>query len=324
MTDRVAALLPGPRRALFLRACLLDGEDARAAWAAWLAGADDPAAAFADRRHACVRLAPLLVGVANGPGSGRLGAAATASLVREELRWRTLASAAAEALETLRGAGLEPVLVGGAAAALTAYATPWQRHCHDVDLVVDGTARVAAARLLAAAGWHPDPGAPSLAHPSGSRVSLHASPLRAPGRTLAGLRDRGGTVELGGERVTVAAPEHLLLRACEGAFVRAGGSLAWAADAAVLARSLDEEGWARAVEDARRAGAAAPAAVALGFLAREVGLPLPAGPLAGLAAQVDGRAEADCLALVPRLAAPRRVARRVRRELTRVVGRRRA
>lgn len=324
MTDRLAALLPGPRRALFLRACLLDGEAARSAWAAWLAGADDPTAAFADRRQACVRLAPLLVGVANGPGSGRLGAAATASLVREELRWRTLSDAAASGLAALRRAGVEPVLVGGAAAAVTAYETPWQRHCHDVDLVVDAAGREAARHALVAAGWRPDPGAPSLAHPSGSRLSLHPSPLRAPGRTLAGLRERSRVGAVGGEPVAVAAPEHLLLRACEGAFVRAGGSLAWAADAAVLARSLDAAGWERLVDDAGRADAAAPAAAALAFLAVEVGLPLPQAPLAALAAGVDGRAEAACLALVPRVGAPRRVARRLRRGLGRAAGRRRA
>jgi hypothetical protein len=320
VSERLAGLLPGPRRTLFLRACLLDGDAARTAWRAWVAGAGDPEAAFADTRQACVRLAPLLDGVANGRGSGRLGAAVSASVVREELRWRALEAASGGALAALTAAGVEPVLVGGAAAAVGAYARPWQRHCHDVDLVVHAGERDRATRSLIGAGWLEDRDG-TLAHASGTRIALHVSPLRSPSRRLSvdDLRTVAASRLLGGERVRVAAPEHLLLRASEGAFVHAGRSLAWAADVAVLARSLDEAGWERVVAAAMATGSATAAATSLAFLGGDVGLPLPAGPVAELASRVDAAGEAACVALVPRTSRRRRLRRRLG-ELARGVG----
>ncbi len=320
MSERLAGLLPGPRRTLFLRACLLEGDAASKAWRAWVAGAGDPEAAFADTRQACVRLAPLLDGVANGPGSGRLGAAVSASVVREELRWRALEAAAGGALAALMAAGVEPVLVGGAAAAVGAYSRPWQRHCHDIDLVVRAGERDQATRSLIDAGWLEDPDG-TLAHASGTRVALHVSPLRSPAHRLSvdDLRTAAAFRPLGGERVRVAAPEHVLLGASEGAFFHTGRSLSWAVDVAVLARSLDETGWERVVVAAVATRSATAAATSLAFLRGNVGLSLPAGPVAELVGRVDAAGEAACLALVPRTSRRRRLRRRLG-DLARGVG----
>ncbi len=293
-------IFPGPRRTLFLRACLLDGADARDAWSHWLAGTDDAARSFADPREACVRLAPLLDGIANGSGTGRVGAAVSASVVREELRWGVIATATGEALAALRGDGIEPILVGGAATALETYASPWQRHCHDVDLVLPPEESQAAARALRSAGWTTG-GRGSLRHSSGTHISLHTSILRSPGHRLsvADVRLRARSALLGGAHVTVAAEEHQLLRASEGAFAHAQGSLIWAADAAVLARSLDSEGWRRAVDVASSSGSASAVGACMRYLATEVGITIPEE---AKSLPTDASEWAACLTLRPRRA----------------------
>lgn len=321
MSRRLEGLLPGARRTLYLRACLLEGDAARAAWEEWLAGAGDAAEAFRDAGQACLRLAPLLYGVATGPGSGKLGAAVSAALVREELRWRTLSAAAGDALSALQAAGIEAVLVGGVAQALSTYDSPWQRHCHDVDLALAETAGD-ASRALAAAGFRPTYGGPTYAHASGTRLAVHPTALRSPAHRLpfADLRGRAVPVSVGGAVTSVAAPEHLLPNACEGAFAHArGGSLVWAADASVLAGGLDGVGWAAAVEAVDATRTAVPVAVCLRYLRDRVGLDLPAEPLAQLErlSRARGRAGEDaCLALVPRTGRRRRLARRIRRRLS--------
>lgn len=321
MSARLEALFPGPRRTVFLRACLLDGDAAQAAWQEWVDATDDPIAAFADPRQACRRLAPLLVGVATGSGTGRLGAVVAASVVREELRWHALATAAAQALDALHAAGLDVVLTGGAAAAVTVYAQPWQRHCHDVDLVV-GDARAQAVACLAGAGPWRDAGG-FIAHASGTRVALHERPVRSRAHRveLDELLQRSAAARIESTDVIVAAPEHLLLRACESAFAHAGrGPLVWAADAATIARSLGADEWSGVVEAAAKGGMATPTAACLRFLRDRVGVPVPSESLATLeelAARAGPGAERACLALVPRVSPARRLARRVRRRLAR-------
>ena len=138
MSARARCAAPGDRGALCSWAPVFSTGDLRAwaAWREWLAGADDPVAAFAQSQKACRRLAPLLAGVATARFGGQLGAAVAASILREELRWQTLASDAAQILDALRAAGVDCVVSGGVSAAVTVYEKPWQRHCHDIDLVV--------------------------------------------------------------------------------------------------------------------------------------------------------------------------------------------
>ncbi len=324
MSARLDALLPGPRRTLFLRACLLDGDSARAAWREWLAGADDPVAAFADPRQACRRLAPLLAGVATARFGGQLGAAVAASILREELRWQTLASDAAQILDALRAAGVDCVVSGGVSAAVTVYEKPWQRHCHDIDLVVGAALERAAATVLKA-GLRREQATGSYAHSSGTLVALHATALRSPAHVLSvdDLRRPARAVPVGGSPAVVAAPEHLLVHACEGAFAhgRPWSPLVWAADAAIIARSLDAGGWADVVEAAVSSGTATPVAVSLGFLRGRVGVELPTAPLAELrerAAYEGPAAERACVALVPPSSRTYRLVRRVRRSLARI------
>jgi hypothetical protein len=323
MSARLDAVLPGPRRTLFLRACLLDREAAQAAWQEWLAGADDPVAAFADPRQACRRLAPLLTGVATGRAGGRLGAAVAASAVREELRWQTLSAAAAQTLDVLGAVGVDAVVTGGVAAAVTVYADPWQRHCHDVDVVV-GTNESRAATAMSRAGLHRARALRAYVHPSGTLLALHAAALRSRWHTLRfeEVHARAVPAPLGDGHEVMMTREHLLLRACEGAFVHGGpGSpLVWAADAALIARSLDAGGWAGVVDSASRSRMTTPVAVCLGFLADQVGIPIPSEPLAELRERAvhDGPgAKRACLALVPPGSRTRWALRRVRRRLVR-------
>jgi hypothetical protein len=323
VSTQLESLLPGPRPTLFLRACLLERDEAKTAWREWLAGTDDPVSAFADPRQACRRLAPLLTGVATGPGSGRLGGAVKASAVREELRWRVLASAAAETVGALTAVGLEPVLSGGAAAALTVYANPWHRHCHDVDLVL-GPLRPRAADTVTQAGLRPVQPGRLYQHPSGTVIALHATGLRSSAHPLSvdDLRGRAHVVPLGAVQATVASREHILLGACEGAFAHArSGALTWAADAAMIARSLDARGWSRVVEAAEASRTATPGVACLRYLCDRVGVPVPGDPMSALealAAREGPGAEQACLALVPRTSTARRLARRARGRLSRL------
>jgi hypothetical protein len=305
---QLEALLPGERQTLFLRACLLEGEAAREAWAAWLAGTTDPVAAFKDPAQASRRLAPLLDGVATGPRAGTLAVVVSAALMRERPRWEALSAAAGAAVAALDAGGVPHVVVGGVALAPSVYAAPWYRHCHDVDVVLERDLDGRAERLLRDGGFARERTRSSWLHASGTRLVLHTCLRRSRGPSLSfeDLRAHGGEIAVGGSGAAIPAPAHSLVRACEGAFLR---SLGWAPDAAFLIGRLGDRGWALALDAAETTRSAAALTVSLRYLRDGIGLPVPAGPLAALADLADRQGAAATTPLLALRRPPQRLTR---------------
>jgi hypothetical protein len=90
--------------------------------------------------------------------------------VREERRHDRVAAIVADRVRTLEAAGLAPVVEGAVALAVTAYPSPWRRHCGELVLSVPRAHLPAAITALGA-----DPSGRAL-DPSGFPITLVASP----------------------------------------------------------------------------------------------------------------------------------------------------
>jgi hypothetical protein len=216
-----------------------------------------------------------------------------AARTHEELRTAAITDAIRETLERLR----EPALVvGGVAAAATAYEEWPLRHCHDLDLLV--TER---------------PG--EEVHGSGFPVVRHTAlyprggTRRGPSGALDAVWARAVEVEVAGFPARTLAPAdafaHVLGRAAWGVT-----TLRWALDAWWIARApaLDWDVVARHAEAAR---CAAPVAVMARWLAEELGAEMPEAALGRLdeaARESDPRDAARVLRGPPRPWTLRRVA----------------
>jgi hypothetical protein len=175
-----------------------------------------------------------------------------------------------EVIEILAAAGVHPVLTGGLAMALTAYARPHHRHCHDIDLLVSPDERSAAASVLTKAGFGRGANGVFL-HQDGLPVIPHETLLSAPFYRLpeTSMRWRATSVAYAGHSVRVLRPcdnfMHLLARVATG---KAGAPTQWAADAMMSLRHtpLNTVEWRDLAGAAISGGLALPFAVLLPFL----------------------------------------------------------
>jgi hypothetical protein len=192
-----------------------------------------------------------------------------AAALWERRRLHRIGEILLEVLESLAAAGVQPLLTGGLAVALTAYAQPHLRHCHDIDLLVSPDERSTAVAALTNAGfWR---GEAAFLHQNGLPVRLHETLLTAPFYRLpeTSMRWRACTVAFAGHEVRVLRPcdnlLHLLARVAVGN-VRSAPQ--WAADAMVLQRHapLTIVEWRDLSCAAISGGLALPFAVLLPFL----------------------------------------------------------
>ena len=174
-------------------------------------------------------------------------------------------------LPPLGAAGCDPVLLKGAALALTIYPEPTERWFVDLDLLVERSRLDAACTALEAVGYRPfrsradwarydrDHLHRILVAPTGSVVELHwdlalaASPYRFD---LAGVRARARRVPVGRRTVRAAAPADLLVHGVYQDLVDGFVDLRRVLDLHRLLPRLDEAAWATvvaSVEDGRMA-----------------------------------------------------------------------
>lgn len=287
---------PTDQHALLLRAALLQGEPALSAWRAWRASVDldrlDPAS---------TTLLPLL-------GRNLLAHDVRGADLRV-FRWvhrgvwaenMRRFDAAARVLAACRAAGLETMLLKGAALATTSYPDAGLRAMVDVDLLVRPTAAVEAMRVLRDRGWTPVGWAPfcqapemtvpvrhshAFAHASGQQLDLHWHILWHTCRDGDddGCWARSTPVVVHGVETRVLAPADQLLHACVlGGRWEPVPNLKWAADAmAVLASSAGVE-WPVLLDEARTRRVAPVVAAALDWLARTLDAPVPTDVLEAL------------------------------------------
>jgi hypothetical protein len=319
IVETLAELLHPADDTRLLRACLLDGDTGRAAWAEWAAGCT-ALADFAGTPGLRLRaLAPLVLAAVTRndlvvhPEIVTLLRTRRLLEARRDAQYRVILE---DALQALSASGVPHVLLKGAALADCVYPEPRLRHSHDIDLLVDDRMLDQAAPGLTAAGFVraerlAQSGSRAWLHPSNLPLRLHATSCRIPYYRLpvAGLHDASELREVAGVRIRVLAPAHAVVQVCTQAFAkgRGPGALWWAIDLWHLARRADAAVWAQVADCATHQHVALPLAVTLTYLRRQLDGGVPEATIADLIAKAAPTIRSDAAAMVPLLAcAPRR------------------
>lgn len=204
------------------------------------------------------------------------------------------------ALRSLREAGIQALLIKGAALVATVYDDVALRPMEDFDVVVPRADFRRAAELLMSLGWRMDPRPddlePHLAfhhaislkrEEGGGELDLHWATtygtFEAAGESEFWEKSRPGT--LGGEPVRILAPPDQLLQVCVHATQRNFdvAPIRWIADAKfILDRAGDSFDWNRLVELARLRSLSLPQLRCLVILRDGFAREIPAGVLESL------------------------------------------
>jgi hypothetical protein len=280
-------MLLDQRHVHLLRAAVLDGEDARAAYEAWRA-----ALVWDDLDPPSQRLIPLLhrrlvaAGVED-PLLHRMRGLHRRAWVVNELRLEDGARAAGALVE----AGIDVILLKGAAIAVRWIDDPGLRPMGDLDLLVRPADAPRAIERLVASGWQAVAGDPTrfdavdlarihaagLRAASGEEIDLHWRALREGSSGDEPLWARAEPADLRGVPVRVLAPEDHVFHACAHAATWAAfGRIDWIADAAVIVRSSGAGfDWDRVASLAVAERLEIPVAELLATLEEVVGLGVP-------------------------------------------------
>ena len=225
------------------------------------------------------------------------------------LKLRLLEARLHESIEALVAAGIDVMLLKGAALAVSAYPSFVHRPMADLDILVDPDDVAEAHRLMRATGWIAEPSAqpdeawsahhhlPPLADNRGSglRIEIHAAPL-APGHAFrmdrASLRAAGRAVRLGRATVTVPEPHmHVVHAAIHFAWSHCfeSGALNAFRDIAVLS-TTDGFAWEQVARVARDTRSETSVYWTLRLARRLAALEVPAAVLDALAPPLGERA----------------------------------
>ena len=281
---------PDADELLLLRAALLPPPASEVAWRALR-----PRFALDDIRAEPYRLVPLLhqnlvrCGVED-PDLGRMRGIRRRTWVENTLRLRGLAGS----LECLRAAGIETLVLKGAALAVSTYDDIGLRPMGDVDVMVPVEQRDAAFDALAAVGW-PEPVASDrrffpyrhgyeLLRPEGASLDLHWQlgqnlVLRDdPARSTDAFWAAAEPTCIAGVSTRVLCPADALLHVVTHGFNwMSDAHLHWAADAwTIVGAAGDSLDWDRFVRESSRRGALLTARAALEYLGTRldpVGIP---------------------------------------------------
>jgi hypothetical protein len=287
--------LPSPGQELLLRAALLDGPDAVAAWTAWRRSPVlDPGSE---------RLLPLVYRSLERHGSAppALASAYRKTWSQNRLRLHELGATVA----ALAAEGIETLLLKGGALLLVAYGDYGARPMSDLDLLVRRPQAGRALATLAGLGYHSPLGraealvglrhGDELVDGAGRRIDLHWHALQEACWPGADDRFWEGSVELedGGLVTRTLCPADQLLHVLvHGARWSATQPVAWVADATALIRAqsgtLD---WERLVAEAAARRVTTPVAFSLAYLARTFAPEIPPATLQALGAAPATRRE---------------------------------
>ena len=185
MRSALQVLLPGVAETALLRACLHEGEAARAGLDLFMQSYPGP---HQDVRRAVApwrALLPLLErsGSRNGLAMGAdFQAFVRAARVREERRSDRYFAIAGDAIRMLEAAGVRATVVRGAALSVRVYEHRALRHCHDLDLLIEPRTLHRASASLTGQPFNGSIVAATrddviVEHESGLHVSLHTRPF---------------------------------------------------------------------------------------------------------------------------------------------------
>lgn len=306
---RARPLVDGEAR-LLLRAALLPGEQALAAFADWRARHD-----LATIPEALNRLLPLIH--ANLDALGFRDPVLPRLKGVRRFHWsknQILLSGGRSALATLETAGIPAMVLKGAGMIASWYRDQSLRPLSDFDVLVPTKDARAAVECLARAGWRP--GGTRVATLCGTHLARvpswgfaqggHALDLHWHMLHQAGQADADAafwavpaSASLANRTVRVPCPEDQLLHAfAHGMQSRTADRFLWPADAAWIIRgtggNLD---WTRVVDHAVRLRLVVQLRACLFFLADELDLPVPAPVLGRLRAERSSMLERGEFAL---------------------------
>lgn len=268
--------LPTYRQELILRAALCRGEEVFRAWRRLKEG---DYLSHLDRGSA--RLLPLLYSNLCLHG---VGGADTEALKEEYMRtWcdnQFLFESAASIVRSFSTAGIETMLLKGAALASHLYGDSGLRPMSDVDILVRPENAVAAIKLLGESGWTTNYRSPEALIPyeqavefrdgRGGRCDLHWRVL-LDGRQDVGDEDfweASVVTEIEGAPTRAFNPTDQLLHVCvHGAEWNDMPPVRWVADAAMIIRAAESEiDWERLIEQTRKRRLMLPMKETLGYL----------------------------------------------------------
>ena len=297
---------PSGAQSDFAVASLQEGARGRHALDAWLATAGDPVAGLRDGVLADRHLFALLQHTRRSETEpAELFSVLRAAAVHEGLRAETIGAAAAEAIGALDDAGVEVLVIGGAALAWARYPAAPLRHCHNIDLLV-APPDLAPARAALPLELADATGPVRLLHPSGTRISLHTRLHREPSRSApADLAVHSIRFELAGAPArALGAADQLVQIAANAAAVYDPG-LRWIADGWFVGFAADLD-WDRVERHATVSQRTAPVSTLVEWLALNGG---PEAPRALRAILARSRRSELRRQLIVR--APRRVRNRL-------------
>lgn len=285
---------------LLLRAALARGDEALQAWRAWQARTDLDGVDAESQR-----LLPLLYRNLGRLGVGEPELTRYASVYKQSWFRNSMAfHQAAGVVDEFTAAGIDTLILKGAALALLHYRDVGARSMADVDILVPPHRLRDALALMSSRGWI----ATFLRRPVGSLhdpyLSTHHSVGCHDGRGRAfdlhwfssqdclvpggddALWQAAVPLTVGGARTRALAPTHQLYNVCAHAYLSAGAHLRWIADAVtVVERSAGAIDWMRLAALAEERRLVLPLRLALGFVRAEFGAAVPAAFFDALAAR---------------------------------------
>jgi hypothetical protein len=295
--DIVSRILPGDCVTLLLQAALWQSADARGAWDRWRQSIGSLAEFLRLEQHGLKRLLPLLehnLRLKRVPLDREAGPILRAAALREEVRFRSFSSHGHAGLEGLAAAGIEPIVLKGAAAAALHYPSPVIRHCHNIDILVDPEEMARAATALSATGFPTaepigDTGSMRFIHRSGLPMECHRSSVLAPCYPvdLDALRAQSRSAVILGSNCRVLGAGDMLAQLCGQAIQNPRGrSMVWLADAYLLIRR--EEGlWVSFLQAATAMRVELPAVAVLTYLRDRLNAPVPESILSELCREAE-------------------------------------
>jgi hypothetical protein len=285
---RIGAFWPTPAQECLLRAALLRGPAAQAAWEQWSAQVD------LDTLDAgSFRLLPLLYVNLEAEGVRHPLMSKLKGIYRYHwTKTRVLFYQAALVLDRLHASGFQTLLLKGAALATLYYPNPGLRPMDDFDVLVPLSQAAAAAAVLAAAGWQPILQRPlhtftpayfsvrpghGFRNAAGQACDLHWHVLFQACQPGADESFWQAAMPLAFQgRATLAlSPADQLLHLCaHGTMWNPVSSARWAADALLLlhAAAID---WPRLVAQAQAFALTLPLADTLAYLKGLLNAPVP-------------------------------------------------
>jgi hypothetical protein len=297
--------LPDARERLLLRAALLEGAPARSSWDAWRRAGGS----IHDVGLASFRLLPLVYRTLESAGIDDPDLPVLKGVYRHAFVCnQRLVASVGPSLDALRAAGIETMVLKGAAAGAVHYRDMGARPMDDVDLLVRPQDAERALAVLCAQGWSALPRldaqrmmrsqhALPLANADGGHIDLHWRALPES------VRDddfwaAAVPTALGTATTLAPGPADQLMHTCAHGVKFGGAPLRWIADAAMILRSAGGHlDWPRLVAAVTEREVSLRTATCLSLLRDLLGAPIPGDVLAELDQLRTGRRERLLLAL---------------------------